>query len=568
VTAEADALLAEARGHHRAGRLLEAERLYKRLAAERPQDAALLSRLGAALAGQGKLVEALAVLERALEIDADLVDALNNIGIVYRSQGRGDAAAKAFDRALAINPDQLSAQVNLGALLRDAGKPDEAARCYRRALAISPDLAEAHNGLGAALLDQGASDEAAAEFERALALDPGHAEALSNLGAMKRKQGDLAGAADCYRRAIAIRPRLVEAHVNLGNVLRSQGALDDAEAALRRALDIDRGRPEAHWNLAQVLLLQGNFANGWSEYEWRSKCSFFRSEMWNFGRPRWDGAAIGRKHILLYAEQGFGDAIQFVRYAPLVAERARHVVVRCPPTLTRLFETVAGVAAVGPDIETKTRFHVEASLMSLPAILGTDVATIPNAVPYLAPPAGQPARLPGTQAPAGTLKVGVVWAGNPGKATAAVYSVGLERLSPLLNTPGCAFYSLQVGPGRDAIARLGLGDRISDLGQGLDDFADTALAISALDLVISVDTAVAHLAGALGKPTWTLLAHVPDWRWLMDRDDSPWYPTMRLFRQKTAGDWPGVVAAVAAALRDRAVPKPGPRGPYKKQNSN
>jgi len=550
--ADAEALLAEACGHHRAGRLLQAERLYKRLAAERPKDATLLSRLGAALAGQGKLVEALAVLDRALEADAGLVDALNNIAIVYRLQGRRDAAADAFNRALAIDPDHLSAQVNLGALLRDAGKPDEAARCYRRAIAINPDLAEAHNGLGTALLDQGAGDDAAAVFERALALDPGHAEALSNLGAVKRQRGDVAGAIDCYRRAIAARPDLVEAHVNLGNALRGEGAFDDATNALCRAIAIDRGHPEAHWNLAQVLLLRGDFADGWAEYEWRAKCRAFRGQQWDFGKRRWNGAAITRKHILLYTEQGLGDAIQFVRYAPLIAERARHAVVRCPPTLTRLFETVAGVAAVGPDIETKTNFHFEAPLMSLPAILGTDAATIPAAVPYLAPPSGRPAPLPETGAPGAALKVGLAWAGNPAHLNDRNRSIGLDRLAPLLETPGCAFYGLQVGPGQDAIGRLGLGDRIVDLGRGIGDFADTAAAIAALDLVISVDTAVAHLAGALAKPTWTLLPRVPDWRWLLDRDDSPWYPTMRLFRQRAAGDWPGVVAAVAAALSERA----------------
>ena len=552
MTADADALLAEARTHHQAGRLLEAEKLYRSLAAERPKDAMLLSRLGAALAGQGKLVEALAALRRALEIDSDLVDALNNIGIVHRRLGHAADAADAFHRALALNPDLPSAQVNLGALLYDAGKLDESAQSYRRAIAIDPNLAEAHNGLGAALLDQGALDDAAAAFERALAIDPGHAVALSNLGSVKRQRGDDAGAADCYRRAIAIRPRLVEAHVNLGNILRGEGALDEAAVSFRRALDIDRRHPEAHWNLGAVLLLMGNFKDGWIEYEWRAKCRQFRGQDWDFGKPRWDGAATRRKHILLYAEQGLGDAIQFVRYAPLVAERARHVVVRCPPPLTRLFETVTGVAAAGPDIETRTNFHFAAPLMSMPAILGTDLATIPNAVPYLAPPAGAAAPPAVLAAPAGALKVGLVWAGNPDHKNDRHRSIDPAHLAPLFETPGCAFYSLQVGRGHDAVGRLGLGDRITDLGQGFRDFADTAGAVAALDLVIAVDTAVAHLAGALAKPVWTLLSGATDWRWLTDRDDSPWYPTMRLFRQKTADDWPGVVAAVARALRERA----------------
>lgn len=548
---DADALLAEARGHHQAGRFLEAERLYKRLAAARPKDALLFSRLGAALAGQGKLVEALAALERSLEIDDKLVDAINNIGNVHRMQGRCDAAASAFRRAIAFDPSRVSARLNLGALLHASGKLDEAAACYREALAVDPNRAEAHNGLGATLLEQGAIDEASEAFERALALDSGHAEALNNLGMLKRRRDDLDGAVACYRRALAARPRLIEAHINLGNAFKAQGVLDEAEASLRTALDIDRGHPEAHWNLGQVLLLKGNFADGWREYEWRAKCQMFRGQKWDFGRPRWDGADVRRKHVLLFAEQGIGDAIQFVRYAPLVAERARHVVVRCPNELTRLFKGVAGVSAAGPDVETETNFHFEAPLMSLPGIFGTDAATIPAHVPYVAPPGGAKADLSGL-APAGALRVGLVWAGNPAHQYDRNRSIDLRLLLPLFDVEGCAFFSLQVDPGRDAITSAGLNDRLVDLGGGFGDFADTAGAISALDLVISVDTAVPHLAGALAKPAWTLLTRVPDWRWLTDRADSPWYPTMRLFRQPTHGDWDSVAVAVAEALHRRA----------------
>ncbi len=553
--ADAQAVLAEARAHHMAGRLFEAERLYKRLAADRPRDATLLSRLGAALAGQGKMVEALATLERALEIDAALVDALNNIAIVYRLLGRAEDAIGAFRRALSLAPDDLSARVNLADLLRDGGDFDAAAACYREALAVDGGFAEAHNGLGAVLVEQGDFAAAQASFERALELNPGHAEALNNLGLLKRRQGDYDAALAHCRKAVAVRPRMVEAHVNLGNTLRAVGDYDGSAAALRAALDIDRNHPDAHWNLGLALLAQGKFDEGWGEYEWRAKCRAFRAQRWDFGCPRWDGARMRRKNVLLYAEQGFGDAIQFVRYAPLVAERVSHVIVRCPAALTRLFESIPGVDAAGPDIETETNFHYAAPLMSLPAIFGTDAASIPANVPYLRPPKGATA-VHSASAPAGALQVGLVWAGNPGHQNDRNRSIDLKLLAPLLDVEGCAFASLQVGAAGDAIAAAGFADRIADLGQRLGDFADTAATITTLDLVIGVDTAVVHLAGALAKPVWTLLPLVPDWRWLTGRDDSPWYPTMRLFRQPAAGDWPGTIAAVARALaamvRERA----------------
>ena len=350
-------------------------------------------------------------------------------------------------------------------------------------------------------------------------------------------------------------PDLVEAHINLGNARKSQRRVDDAAEAYRRALSLDPANREAHWNFAQVLLLMGRLREGWAEYAWRTKCEEFRAVNWNFKQPLWDGSDLGGRTVLLYTEQGFGDTIQFLRYLPMVAaqgtDKGGDVILHCPPPLTRLFK--AAPAADGIQLVTKigdTPFDLQAPLHGLPGLFATTLDTIPADVPYLRPPGNTPPALETS----GGFKVGLVWAGNSKHKNDANRSVGFERFQPLLDIKGVDFYSLQVGErSRDigAPGLSGLDGKIFDLGKDLGDFADTAAAVGQLDLVITVDTSVAHLAGALGTPVWTLLPWVPDWRWLLDRDDSPWYPTMRLFRQPAAGDWDAVIDEVGAALRDQ-----------------
>jgi tetratricopeptide (TPR) repeat protein len=540
---DADALLAEARAHHQAGRLFEAEQHYRRALEVRPADAQALSRLGAALAGQGKLVEAAGVLERALEIDSDLIEALNNIGIVYQMQGKADEAAAAYGRVIDIAPGHLMAHVNMGALLHRLGRNDEARRAYQRALAIDPGFAEAHNGLGVALAGLGDPADAAAAFRRALEIDPGHAEAMNNLGNVLKRQDDLAGAVDVYRRAIAARPRLVEAHVNLGNALRSLGQVAAAADALTDAVGLDRENAEAHWGLAQALLVQGRFAEGWPEYAWRARIREFAGQTWSHGRPRWDGQPLAAKTILLDADHDVADAIQFIRYVPRVAALVSRVVVKCPESLIGLFRSVNGIRVAGPDVDKRKRFDVEAPLISLPGLFGTDEASIPDTVPYMAPPPGGPA----LDLPAGDgLTVGLAWAGDGGGR-----AIDLGLLTPLLDIPGCRFVALETATGTGDVMARGLVGRIREFGDLAGDLVGVAWVMQHLDLVIAADGALAHLAGALGRPVWTLLPFAPDWRWLLDRASSPWYPTMRLYRQQTAGDWAGVVDRVAADLRKR-----------------
>ncbi len=345
------------------------------------------------------------------------------------------------------------------------------------------------------------------------------------------------------QRALALAPDLVEAHINLGNARKSQRKVDEAAEAYTRALSLDPANPEAHWNFAQVLLLMGRLGEGWAEYAWRTKCEEFSAVNWNFKQPLWDGSDLDGRTVLLYAEQGFGDTIQFLRYLPMVAAQGGDVILQCPPQLTRLFEAAPAAA----DIQLVTKigdipFDLQAPLHGLPGLFATTLDTIPADVPYLRPPGDTPPALDSS----GGLKVGLVWAGNPKHKNDANRSVGFERFQPLLDMEGIDLYSLQVGE------RGGDNNKLTDLGKDLGDFADTAAAIGQLDLVITVDTSVAHLAGALGKPVRTLLPWLPDWRWQRDRDDTPWYPTMRLFRQPAAGDWDAVIGEVGAALRDQA----------------
>ncbi len=542
-----DDRLIEARKHHQAGRLAQAEEIYKQVLNRQPDNAAVLSKLGAALAGQGKLAETLTPLQRAIELDPDLVEAHNNLGAAFQILGKLDDSVAAFRRALAINPDHLSAHVNLGNTLKRQGMLEDAVASYGRALEIDADFADAHNGLGAARMGQGKMEDAAACFRRTLELNPNHAEALNNLGNILRSEDQLEEAVAMLQRALEINPGLIGAHINLGNTLKSQGTLEDAEASYKRALEIDPANAEAHWNHSQVLLLMGRYREGWAEYEWRTKCEDFSSVQWDYGRPRWDGSNLDGKTILLSAEQGLGDTFMFFRYVPAVAALGGRVIVKCPESLKRLFEPAPGVDRVVTAIDDDVRFDLHAPLPSLPHIFETDAASIPDDVPYLHAPADDRMRL----ANGGGLKMGIAWAGNPDHKNDRNRSVDLGLFAPLLGIEGCVFHSLQVGPGEGDIERLGLGGRIVDTGRKLSDFAVTARAIEQMDLVISVDTAVVHLAGALARPVWTLLPFVPDWRWLLDRGDSPWYPTMRLFRQPAPGDWQSVFREVKTALLER-----------------
>ncbi|WP_158921481.1 tetratricopeptide repeat protein [Acidisphaera sp. S103] len=432
-----------------------------------------------------------------------------------------------------------------------AGRLDIAERMFRQVLASQPRHADSLHLLGVIAYQTGRRDLAMELIGKAIAINPREASSRSNLGNLLLEQGRLEEAVASYRKAIALRPGFSEAANNLGNALKALGRLDEAVGSYRLALEPRPDDAEVHYNLAMALLARGDMAAGWAEHEWRWKTRQLSRGYRGFAQPQWFGEAADGRTLLIHAEQGFGDTIQFCRYAPLAAAMGWRVVLEVPRPLVRLLGGLPGVERVVAFGEALPDFDLQCPMLSLPLALGTTLATIPGDGPYLQADAGQCSawrvRLDALDRPG--PRVGLVWAGNPRAhlpGTAAIgrqRSIAPERLAPLLALPNLHFVSLQkdgVAPPADA----SLTDFMGEVG----DFADTAALIGCLDLVVSIDTSVAHLAGALGKPVWLLTCFDPCWRWLTERRDSPWYPGMRLYRQPRPGDWEAVVAAVGRDL--------------------
>jgi Flp pilus assembly protein TadD len=453
-----------------------------------------------------------------------------------------------YRRALALHPPHAEAQQNLGSALADLGQADAAIACYHKALSLRPDYAMAHLNLGNALWAKGQAEAAIAAYDKAIALRPDFAEAHTFRAIVLGDQGRTAPALASCRRALALQPGYPDAHNTLGNLLRMEGRVAEAVGCYRRTLALAPDYPDAHFNLGMALLALGEFAAGWPEYEWRWKTPQMMASERRFPQRQWRGEAAAGQRLLIHAEQGLGDTLQFCRFVPWVAARGLAVVLEVPRPLLRLCATLPGVEAIVAAGETLPEFDLHCPMASLPLVLGTTLATIPATVPYLgtdaAATAGWRARLP-----AEGLRVGLVWAGNPSldrPSRAAMdrrRSVAPERLAAVLAVPGLRFISLQKhGP------RLPPEAPVVDVMAEMTDFADTAALVASLDLVIAVDTAVAHLAGALGKPVWLLDRFDPDWRWMVGRRDSPWYPSLRIYRQPAPGDWDSVLAEVARDL--------------------
>src|ERR1700730_3076020 len=501
-----------------------------------------LYNLGNTCQDLGQPDRAIAYFERALRLRPDAIELHHNLGLALQDLGRLDEAIACYREALAIRPDAVETLDNLGGALREQGQLDAAQACYESALALRPDRVESHTGLGFVLRDRGHLEEAVASHERALALMPNHAETLNNLGLALDDLGRREEAVARYKGSLALQPDRAETHYNLAIALEPQCRYAEALACYGRALALKPDYARAHFNRSLTLLLTGQFKEGWEEYEWRFVLAQYDR---GFDRPLWSGELLAGRTILLHAEQGFGDTLQFLRYVPIVAERCGSVVLEVPASLVRLARTVAGASQVVATGDPLPAFDCHCPLLSLPRVFKTNLATIPKTVPYLTVPAeasaGWAERIPATPG----LRVGVVWAGT------AVGAIDLRLLQPLWEVEGVSWFSLQVGDRSGDISSLA-GVKIADLSPWLTDFAETAAAVCRLDLVVSVDTSVAHLAGALGRPTWLLLRYPPEWRWLLEREDSPWYPTARLFRQRKEGDWSCVAREVATALAQMA----------------
>jgi cytochrome c-type biogenesis protein CcmH/NrfG len=465
-------------------------------------------------------------------------------------------AIRASVAAIDADPGRVQEYINLATALFEKGFIDDAIMVCRQGIQRRPDFAPIYCTLAGALTKKRDVDAAIDAGRTAIRLSPNLPEAHFALGLALRGKWDFTGAEAEYRRAIVLKGDFPEAHHNLSIALQGQGDYTGAMAASRRAIELRPDYADAHYVLAMLLLLTGQFHQGWVEHQWRWKANFVRLQVADFQQPRWDGRELNGRTILLHAEQGFGDNIQFVRYLPMVLARGGRVLLHCKPELLRLFRRLPGPAATSDRLEEMTPFDVHCSLMDLPAIFETDLASIPATVPYLSAVAESAADAAnsadaGQVAPARQLNVGLVWAGSSEHPNDRARSIPLPLLAAgLSRVQGVRFHSLQFGPAAaqmNEVRALAMVDHSGDIN----DFADTASLIDRLDLVIAVDTAVAHLAGALARPVWMMLSFVPDWRWMLDRSDSPWYPMMRLFRQPTDGDWTAVVDTIAAALNAR-----------------
>lgn len=603
-------LLQQAQAHYAAGHLAEAVHAYRQALQEQPQNPEILFWLGLLHNQLGQLDDSVAYYQQVLQLEPNSVEAHSNLGTVLLTQrrlaesiahqrqalalrpndpnvhynvaiglyedGQIEAAIKHYQRVVELQPNHANAHHNLGLALFRQGDRVGAIVHHRRAIALVPHHASAHNSLGVALLGQNQVEDALQCFQTAIDLKPDYASAYDNLGTALQRQGNLGDAIAAYQTAIALKPDVANAYSNLGTALKEQGDFPAAIAAFETAIRLQpdhadaynnyggtlvelgqyqaaidcyeqaiRHKPDyadAHLNLGIMLLMQGHYQRGFGEYHWRWKttqCPDLR-----YPQALWDGTPLQGRVILLTAEQGFGDTIQFARYAPLVAASGGVVVMACQKPLERLLSTLEALDHCVDRDQTDVQTHVHCPLLDLPLLFGTTIATIPVQVPYLHPPecCWELPTVPNTQ-----LKVGIVWASNPANSTSSKRSCDLDAFLPLLEIAGIAFYSLQKDISATDAERLAELS-IPNLAPYLEDFAETAAAIVQLDLVITVDTAVAHLAGALGHPVWTLLPFSADWRWLTDREDTPWYPTMRLFRQTQAGNWAGVFQTVQTAL--------------------
>jgi tetratricopeptide (TPR) repeat protein len=456
-------------------------------------------------------------------------------------------------RAVAADPRSAAAHYAMGRIREAAGLYAEAESSYREATRLDVAHAKAHNNLGCMLHIQGRLDEALACYRRALELDPSQPEANQNYAAIARDADARQRAIEGYVRQTVASPGDAGAFTNLATTYAEFGRHDEALASFDRAIALDPGRAEAHFGRSLVLLLRGDYARGWEEYEWRLRIGAFSSPAQRFPQPMWDGRRIDDGSILVHAEQGFGDVLQFVRYAPLLAQRCAAVILECQTELKSLLQGTRGVHHLVARGEALPPFKVHVPLMSLPRIFGTTLESIPWEGPYVhADPkrVEQWRQLVGPRSGA-RLRVALNWSGNPRFAGNRSRSILLASLAPLARVAGVVFYSVQKGEAAAQAVSPPAGMKLVDLTGHIRDFADTAALLSLMDLFVTVDTAVAHLAGAMGIPAWVMLSRVPDSRYHLERSDNPWYPAMRLFRQEQDGDWAVVVERVLQALEER-----------------
>jgi tetratricopeptide (TPR) repeat protein len=553
--------LARAREMVQSGRRDQAQALLAAILQADAANAGALHLSGVVAALQGAHRRAAELIAAAIHIDPANADAHADLGVVLKRLGEPEAALRCYEQAIARNPAHAEAHNNRGNSLRDLGRVEAALSSYQRAIAVNPRYAEAHHNLGAALFQQHRWAEALAHYDQAIALRPDYANCLCSRGLVRERLGQPAAALADYERAIAVDGGFVQALINRGNVLRELGQPDAAVASCDRALGLSPDNGQAHQNRALALLLAGDYERGWPEFEWRwrNPHSGLGRDVRPYRQPLWLGQQdLAGKTLLVYAEQGLGDTLQFCRYVTLAAARGATVILEVPAQLLRLVQGLEGAAECVTPGGASASFDYHCPLLSLPLAFRTTLATVPARVPYLRADPADAQRWRERLGPGVRPRVGLVWSGGfrPEQPELwAVHSrrnIPLAQLAPLRAAP-VEFYSLQKGQPAEAEladrrAHGWDGPPVLDLTAELRDFADTAALVSQLDLVISVDTSTAHLAAAMGKPVWLMNRFDSCWRWGLERSDSPWYPTLRLYRQPHPGAWEPVVQRVAGDL--------------------
>jgi len=517
-----------------------------------PDDFATLVNLSIPLLALDRNDEAIGFMERALEVRPDSAELCNNLGVVLKKQGKLTSAVDRFLQALQLKPNFTKAYVNLAATLVLNKQPEAAATCYREAIRLQPDDAETHNALGFALVKAGLYDQAELSYLRALELKPDFVEAIGNLGNMYSETSRVEEALVCFQKVIRYQSNHAEAYNDMGLALERGRQYAQAHEYYAHAVRLKPDYAIAHTNRAMLWLKTGQYEQGWSAYEWRWRLPDAKPP--RFPQPAWNGEPLEGRTILLCTEQGYGDTIQFIRFAPLLKERGAVVILRCARVLVPFLEGLPIFdAVVAEEEEALPPFDTYCTLMSLPRVLGTTLETIPVDIPYLhADPERVTAWARELDAMEG-LRVGITWQGSPSHQHDHIRSIPLKHFAPLAELKGVRLCSLQRGRGTEQLSAFTERYEITDLGGRIDEengvYVDRAAMMMNLDLVIAADTGIAHVAGALGVPCWVALPWQFDWRWLEQRDDSPWYPTLRVFRQSRSGDWDELFQRIATTLQ-------------------
>ena len=540
---EQDALFQTAAALHQSGHIAKAIECYRQLLGQSPNNPQILYLLGTAECQNGSYLAGEKLLMRSLEIAPDNVSAHMNRGTALQELKRFEDALQSFDRVIRLKPDFAEAYSNKGKVLQKLERREEALQSYDRVIRLKPDSAEAHIDRGNLLQDLKRFDEALPSYDRTIQLKADFAEAYNNKGNVLRELDRLEEALNCFDRAIQLKPDFAEAYYNRGNTLRDLKRMDDASRSYDLAIELKPGLAYAYWNKAILKILTGDYEEGWKLFEWGWETKQ-RGTRRDFKQPLWLGTeSIANKTILIHAEQGLGDVIQFCRYLPMIEKLGAKIIFEIPASLMTLISTLKCNCEIAERGKSLPDFDVHCPIMSLPHAFKTTLQTIPSEIPYLYPDKAKQAVWKQKLGIKRHLRVGLAWSGSPAHLNDRNRSIELRSFKALFDMP-VEFHSLQKEYKEEDKRFLNELAQVQNHQKDFADFSDTAALIAEMDLVISVDTSVAHLAGALDKPVWIVLPFNPDYRWMLDRADSPWYPTATLIRQTASGEWDGIISDI------------------------